>query len=182
MSNQLRCCPIEWYDACVNAGRKCKFCSAGFGSAAGKLWFEATPHSHITDPHPYDRELKALKAKPADKRPIDKQKSAQVKKALRNERQIAKRIVEQTLASGRILGDGDLKVLNGTKRVECKTRFNTRNFTLTWAEYQKGLSQGIDHWIITLYDDSGTSHSMVLMSTFSYAELLALSTTSSQNI
>ncbi len=104
------------------------------------------------------------------KKPVDRAKSVEVKRALKAEAKTAERIARKTIASGRVNHDGDLLNLD-TLRVEHKLRrAGTESFTVTAEEYRKGLKQGIDLWAIKV--DQGPT--VYCLREETYAWLLSL--------
>lgn len=190
MSNQLRDCPEDYYDHCRNAGRKCQYCSAGFGSEDSKLFYSPVTKSgdisHIRSElvkHPYEEKRDAYlrqkkfeqkRQKLDQKRAVDAVKSKQVREALSLEKKLTRKIAQQTLRSGAINGDGDIKLLEGLFQVDAKRRFTTKNFSVSWKEYEAGLQQGTNQWIVTVEDEQKKEHTMVCMTLDSYLQLFAI--------
>lgn len=89
----------------------------------------------------------------------------------------AKDIAKQTLRSGAILQDGDLSILNGELNLDSKVRNTSSSFNVTKAEYQKGINQGLDGWVITNKDDE----SVVVLTQKAFSQLLALAKEAKEN-
>lgn len=112
---------------------KCTYCRAGKGKYNSKLYYE--PIIQDNKKHP---EIVIKK---------NKVKSNYSKQGRLEEKKIVQSIIKQTLNSGAINNDGDLKV--GELKLDSKKRNTTRSFTLTPDEYNKGINQNLDGWVIT---------------------------------
>lgn len=181
----MRNCPIDYYQDCSNANKKCKLCSAGKSlNASGNVYFEPiassdkTVHSH---PHwEIVKELReaakeeALTEERVQKDTAYREKSRVVKAGLKSEKYIAERIVKATINSGAAHGDGDYSILDGLAQADHKLRTKTKNFNLKWEEYKKGTSTGTDHWLISVIDEHGNTHTVVSMTLKAYTKLLSL--------
>lgn len=164
---ELRDCPDEFYNNCGNQIKRCRACAAGGGKPNGKLLYAPIEES---EEHPY-------KYIPPRKPIKDKKRSQIATKARRNEKQAAERLAKQvaklTVASGAVHGDGDAKhelSLDRVLRVEHKQRPPGSTYSVTNAEYQKGLRQQIDVWAISVQGQE----TMYFLRESVYAELLTL--------
>ena len=100
-----------------------------------------------------------------------------VRSSLRKETEVLKRIAdragvkfEPTLKSGSINGDGDGKI--GGISVDHKLRTNSESTTVSKAEWEKGLAQGVEAWVVTTRDGSGSKTAIVMPEAL-FIELLA---------
>lgn len=188
----MRNCPIDYYQECSNANKKCKVCSAGNSlNASGYVYFEPTADSDKKkELHPHWEVVKELKeaakeealTKKGEQRDSSyKEKSSVVKAGLRSERYVAERIVKGTLNSGAVHGDGDFSILEGVAQADHKLRTKTKNFNLKWEEYRKGRATGTDHWLISVLDEQGNTHTIVSMTLEAYTRLLSLAKKGKEN-
>jgi hypothetical protein len=122
-------------------------CSAGLGTASNKLLYQPVTG---TDPHPYTPE-KLLKPKKV----IDRKKSVMIKKARKKETFVLQDIAniagvefKPTINSGAINGDGDGKI--GPISVDHKYRTTAKSFTVSRSEWEKGLLQKVEAWVVTI--------------------------------
>lgn len=157
MPNQpLRHCPDVYYENCLNAAIRCSRCAAGRGRPGSRLWY--VPREAHLVPHPYHK---------------DAQKSAQVKQARRAEAQARQQLIRATCNSGARYGDGDYKL---TSWLHCDHKHRQKpckRFVLTWEEYEKGLAQGVESWVITIHPEEGKTVRCVFLTERAFARLLA---------
>lgn len=147
-------CPPDFYTNCTNAQRKCSTCKAG----SGKKGFYYEPIKDI-GPHPYEARI--------SKQPSTSNQYG--RKGLKREKQtinsINKKFAKPTLGSGRINQDGDFTL--GELKVEHKTRFKTGSIGISKKEYEKGVSQNIDMWLIKMHTpDNKKSFVVIDLETF----------------
>jgi hypothetical protein len=121
--------------------------------------------------HPYLKVQRENKAAASMKSAKSKERSVQVRKAYKEERRIVQQIARQTLKSGALFGDGDFHSLDFIQ-ADHKERFNSKSFTLSRSEYDKGIRQGTNQWVITS-DLAGDKQSVVTMTMDAYTRLLA---------
>lgn len=188
----MRNCPIDYYQECSNANKKCKICSAGKAlNANGPVYFDPiTTSNKELDSHPHweiVKELKqaakeeALTKKTAQRDSSYKEKSRVVKAGLKSERYVAERIIKGTVNSGALHRDGDFSVLDGLAQADHKLRTKTKNFNLKWEEYKKGVATGTDHWMVSVIDEYGSTHTVVTMTLEAYTRLLSLAKQGKEN-
>jgi hypothetical protein len=177
-------CPTDYYLNCSKSLKYCYRCAAGKGQPFNQLFYSAL---HTDDPellnHPYKETLSDLNRQKALEKSIDKQtkiksKPSPSKLGYRNEKELVKKvnkqvnkqlsIIKATVASGRINHDGDHNLLEGRIRSDSKLRIKTSTFSVTKEEYEKGLGQGINQWIITT--QAGTCY---VLTEELYSELIA---------
>lgn len=163
---------------------KCWTCCAGRGSIkSGRLLYDPQLDIGV---HPeavakvereeLERQQKTIQKREAAAK-VDKVKSKQVKTARKQEKKVAdkiNRIYTQTINSGAVNGDGDLKAFNGLIQADHKMRFTTKNFAVTWAEYKEGTAQGTNQWLITVKDEQGKLHTLVCLTDTLYNQLLSM--------
>lgn len=149
---RLRNCPREYYENCRNAAIWCQRCVAGWGSSGSSLRYD--PIDTSLTPHPYQP---------------DWERGRRVRRARREESRAKNAIIQQTVNSGAIFGDGDYRLLHQTLRGEHKHRQNSKSFSLSYAEYQKGRSQGVSCWIIT----NSEGERVVILTEAAFAQLAA---------
>lgn len=130
----MRNCPEEFYDNCKHAVYKCSKCRAGFGSIKSNLFY--TPISKLLPTHPAES--------------LSTYNNKAIRLGLKQEADTVHSWITQTLKSGSILGDGDIKV--GDLKLDVKTRTNTKSFTVKTDEYNTGLKKGYDGWVIVNKD------------------------------
>lgn len=169
-------CPTEFYLNCWNASKKCGVCSAGSSSKSVKLYYSEIKEGN---PHSYSDESKALKQEQllSKKKVVDKKVSALVKSSLKKEITVLQRIADvagvlfkPTLKSGAINGDGDGTI--GEISVDHKYRTNSESFTVSKAEWEKGLAQGVQAWVITVSKKSAPDKTAVVLTEELFVELL----------
>jgi hypothetical protein len=181
----MRNCPIDYYQECSNANKKCKVCSAGNAlNASGNVYFEPIEGSDktvYTHPHwEIVKELREANREEALTKTREKkdrsyiEKSRVVKAGLKSEKYVAERIVKGTVKSGAVHRDGDYSILDGLAQADHKLRTKTKNFNLKWEEYKKGIATGTDHWLISVIDEHGNTHTVVSMTLEAYTRLLSL--------
>jgi hypothetical protein len=184
MSDQLRNCPAEFYNNCSNALIKCNLCGAGSGRPVSKVLYRPVNIDNL-EVHPYlevlKQEKRSLQKKQKSSPCKDVVKSKQIKEALRHERTLTDNIIKNTRRSGAEFGDGDKSILQGLIKMDDKRRFNTRSFTLSWDEYQKGLRQGLNSWSITVDENPGEpanpptiTHTVMILTLDAFTTLLSL--------
>jgi hypothetical protein len=156
----LKACTENLYSNCKNYLYKCNICPAGRGNEKSKLLYdpvdETIKHTYIYTAPP--------------KKTIDKVKSTLVKKSLALEDKVVKSIAKKTIASGRVLHDGDLNILDRYK-IEHKYRDNSKaTFSIKSEEYNKMLRQNLNGLSITV-KDKGT---LYFLTEDTFTDLLAL--------
>lgn len=174
-------CPSEYYYSCENALNECYRCAAGRGKDFNRLYYVSNTSALAT--HPYKETLDNLARAKRKQKNLDKQtklqsKASPSKLGYRNERTVVKQVnkqvnrqlqvIKSTVASGRINHDGDHTLLEGKIRSDSKLRIKTSTFSVTKEEYEKGLNQGINQWIITT--QAGTCY---VLTEELYTELIA---------
>lgn len=172
----LRCCPEYFYNHCRNAGKKCRICSAGGASkVSNPIYYEAVSFE-ANQEHPFQCERQILLQEQKNKKaensrakrrdPQFKIKSRRIKKALGKEKSVTKKLnnisFKQTVASGSVYGDGDIKSSTGLQ-IDHKYREKRESFHLTLKEYRKGKNQGTEVWIVTIQDKEGIEHQIVML-------------------
>lgn len=160
-SNDFVLCPESFRFNCAVYETKCHSCGGCSGDF--KELLEYTPIDRDTElrfnKHPfYIKKKKDTKDNLKTERDIKKStqvfkdKSKQVKTALRTEKKDLKKLgAKLTVGSGRINHDADGSILIGEieYHIEYKMRFNGKNILgPTKEEYLKGLSQGAKMFII----------------------------------
>jgi hypothetical protein len=172
-------CPEDYYDNCANALKKCMFCCAGEGTTVSKLHYIPKLKDECLANHPEQDKITQRK-KEAHKQKVQKklQKASPSKRGYQQETKIVKQlndkvnkridVIKKTVASGRIYHDGDHSLLDGLIRSDSKLRLTSESFTVSKEEYQKGLTQGINQWIIA--NPLGTVY---VLTEELYCELLA---------
>ena len=151
----LRNCPPEYYENCLNAARWCLRCAAGYGRKGSKLYYQ--PRDETLAPHPHG---------------TDRERSYQIKRARREEAKARESLVRATVNSGAVYGDGDY-LIAGWLRCDHKHRQKPgKQFYLSLAEYHKGLKQGIESWIITIHPQEGETLRGVFLTEQAFARLL----------
>jgi hypothetical protein len=155
---KLTNCPPDYYSNCSNAGTRCKLCRAGFASKKNKLLYQ--PIDDSIQPHPDD----CIKPDLFKKRRI-------LKKAKAHETTVAKQIISHTLRSGAAQHDGDLLAISSIK-IECKQRGCRKSWNLTWDEYQKGQTQGIQVYAVTVTCPDGKPRTLYLLEQDLFGELI----------
>lgn len=132
-------------------------------------------YSEILHYSPKDKDL-TKETHPAYEKPIKKKinklKSKQVKGGLKKEKELSQQIAKQTLRSGAILQDGDISLFDGDLKLDSKVRYNKGSFTVTKAEYEKGINQSLDGWIITNKNED-SENTVVCLTFDSFTKLLA---------
>jgi len=142
-------CPDEYFNDCKNAYLQCKHCSAGEGGNTLKY----QPVKGNYRDHPAFKNKKKIEQKQKkQKKQKAKSNSQRTKKALKEEKQVASKIVKETLKSGAIFGDGDYSILEGQIQADHKYKSTQKGFSVTSAEYNKGKTQGTNCWVITNKD------------------------------
>lgn len=156
----LKACPKELASNCKNYLYKCKICPAGKGKDKNELQYD-----------PIDKSIKHTYIyTPPEKKEINKTKSRIIKESLRQEDKVAKNIAKKTIASGRVLHDGDLNILDRYK-IEHKLRLNPKSaFTVKQEEYEKLKTQNLNGLSITV-KDKGTVY---FLTEETFTDLLAL--------
>ena len=145
----------EYYNNCANQIRLCSCCVLGSGRS--KLHY--SPIDKELNPHPYEEILKKNKAR-------GKASNRQGKDAEEKSRQaLARKLVQETVASGQVKGDGDGLLLEEF-RYEHKKR---ESISITPAEYEKGLRQQIDVWQLT----NKAGRRMYILTEETFVKLLA---------
>ena len=174
-------CPTEYYYSCSNALKECYRCAAGKGKDFNRLFY--IPNTSAFPIHPYKETVDNLARDKQKQKHLDKQTKLQSKPSpsklgYRNEKTITKQVnkqvnkqltvIKSTVASGRVNHDGDHTLLEGKIRSDSKLRIKTSTFSVTKEEYEKGLGQGINQWIITT--QAGTCY---VLTEELYSELIA---------
>lgn len=174
-------CSINYYYSCKNALKECYRCAAGKGKDFNRLFYIDTTLDYPI--HPYKETLDNLARDKQKQKNLEKQTKLQSKPSpsklgYRNEKTVVKQVnkqinkqitaIKSTVASGRVNHDGDHTLLNGRIRSDSKLRLKTSTFSVTKEEYEKGLGQGINQWIITT--QAGTCY---VLTEELYSELLA---------
>ena len=157
----LKHCPSEYYDNCLNAAKLCLRCAAGYGRAQAKLHY-APREANLLPPHPYE-------AKRFQNR---KTRGAIVKRARVEEERARQSLIKATVNSGALYGDGDYKI---TDWLHCDHKHRQKlckQFTLTLQEYEKGLSQGVESWVVTIHPTEGETLRGVFLTERAFARLL----------
>jgi hypothetical protein len=174
-------CPTEYYYSCKNALKQCYQCAAGKGKDFNRLFYIDTTQDFPI--HPYKETLDNLARDKQRQKNLDKQvklqsKPSSSKLGYRNEKTVVKQVnkqvnkqlqvIKSTVASGRVNHDGDHTLLEGKIKSDSKLRIKTSTFSVTKEEYEKGLGQGINQWIITT--QAGTCY---VLTEELYSELIA---------
>ena len=164
MNNDMRC-PTNYYVNCKNSSRKCKSCAAFNGNTSLKLKYEPVKSIAELMVHPMqlvisDEQKNTQIAKRTEtnevvqKRKAKKSISTMIKKALDVEIKVLSRLANKaglpfnkTLRSGAINGDGDGSI--GPCSLDHKHRTTSKSFTVSGAEWDKGLAQGVNAWALT---------------------------------
>lgn len=150
-------CPDLYYENCANAIKSCHFCCAKTGSAKHKLHY--SPLDASLSPHPYLQ---------------DTTTSKRVKRALKEEKKAKDDLIKATLRSGAIYGDGDYELLRGLLRADHKHRQKPcKSFALTLPEYEKGKSQGVGVWVITIHPEPNRTERGIFLTEQAFTTLLA---------
>jgi hypothetical protein len=157
----LENCPPDFYLNCKNYIYKCTLCSAGNGKDT--LYYK--PKQNIGT-HP----AKVIKTKPV----INKLKSKQIKSGYLKEKQLVNQIAKQTIKSGSVFHDGDILIADSLK-LDSKLRHKLSSFSVSRSEYEKGISQNLDGWIITNKEGS-TEQTVVVLTFESFNKLISLLT------
>jgi hypothetical protein len=172
-------CPVDYYDNCVNALKKCNLCCAGEGNQLSKLYYVPILNDECFKFHPQQEIINQRKREEKQQKAQKKlQRASPSKRGYQQENIIVKQlntkvnrkinVIRKTAASGRLNKDGDHSLLNGLIRSDLKLRLNSESFTVSKEEYQKGLTQDINQWIIT--NPLGTVY---VLTEELYCELLA---------
>lgn len=172
-------CPVDYYDNCLNALKKCVYCCAGQGTSVSKLYYVPKLKDECLAYHPEQDKINQKKRKERQQKTQKKlQRASPSKRGYQQEIKIVKQlnnkvnrridVIKKTVASGRIYHDGDHSLLDGLIRSDSKLRLKSESFTVTKEEYQKGLTQDINQWIIT--NPLGTVY---VLTEELYCELLA---------
>lgn len=146
---------MEYYANCANKLKKCKACKAGAGFQ--RLFYE--PVEPGLDNHPYQ---------------VDEKRQKVQRRAKHVEESIVRDIAKGTIRSGAVNGDGDIHLLNDQLRIEAKDRGERKSWNLTWAEFTKGLKQGIDIYAISVDCPDGQRRTMYMMENQLFTDWLAL--------
>jgi hypothetical protein len=133
----MKNCPPDFYNNCSNSIFKCNYCRAGKGKYNNQLYYNPIVNNNLEHPA-----LKITK---------NRTKSKESKLGRKEEQKIVQSLIKQTINSGSIFNDGDISV--GDIKLDSKKRMNSVSFTITKAEYTKGISQNLDGWIITNKDN-----------------------------
>lgn len=150
-------CPPNFYNNCDNQLSKCGACTAGHGSH--KLYYEPIKDTEDLQNHPL--------VKDANRQQI-------LRRAKSVEQSIQRDIAKGTVRSGAANGDGDIHLLKDELRVEAKDRGARKSWNLTWAEFTKGLKQGIDIYAISVECPDGRRRTLYMMEEQLFTEWLAL--------
>lgn len=153
-------CPEEYYNNCQNALYKCKNCRAG-EYKKGKLWYVPLE----TKPE--------LKKHPAEKSSF-KQKRTQEAKYV--EKRVKENIAKGTLRSGAARADGDIHLLNNSRklRLEVKDRGRRNSWNLTYSEFLEGKRDRIDIYAISAECPDQRRRTFYMMEEEFFTDLLAL--------
>lgn len=174
-------CPESFRFNCASYEINCYKCGACSGSLTEELEYkpiERDEHLKIKN-HPFlikkkknSKEI-TRQEKLTKKSSVNKEKSNQVKNALKNEKKVVKSLGGKlTIGSGRILGDGDgfIETTNGKFYIEVKTRYSENSSMFpTSSEYKKALEQGVKIFIV-----ESAKGNTVTMSKESFMELFGL--------
>jgi hypothetical protein len=168
----LRHCPSEYYEHCLNAAALCLRCAAGYGNPQGKVYY--APREADSPPvHPYlgvRREQERQKRQERQQRTQTRRE--RVQKARIEEERARQSLIRATVNSGAKYGDGDYKV---TDWLHCDHKHRqkvSKQFTLTLAEYEKGVAQGVESWIITIHPQEGQTLRGVFLTEAAFGRLL----------
>lgn len=170
-------CPEDWFLTCKNSNLKCTNCGAANNSSKPVLY--KPTHSGVCEGrkvsnHPTTLVQQQLVNK---NKPIkDQVKSKQVKQGFKQEKVLAdsfNETIKQSLQSGALLGDGDLHALEGLVKVDSKLRIKKQSFSVTWTEYEKGISQDINAWAITI-NKNQKDHTCVFMTQELFCQLIGM--------
>jgi len=137
-------CPDDFISACSNSPFSCPKCLAGGDDLQ-------SGHSLLFSP------VKGSYLKKADhpqfKRKPKKQKNTSIQRGYKAEKAIAKELnATKTRSSGSVYHDGDFHLNDKSLVFDSKVK-STKSFTLTYSEYNIGLSAGVNAWILTnVYD------------------------------
>lgn len=153
-------CPPFYRDNCSNYIYKCSLCRAGDGKDSAPLYYK--PVEGNRKDHPATR--------PKKQKQIDKKRSHYSKAGYRKEKELIKDIAKATLKSGAVLGDGDIELLKGLINLDSKKRHNSSSFTVTKAEYEKGIARRLSGWAITNKEDK----TLICLTMTTFNHLLAL--------
>lgn len=176
-------CPTTYYLNCEKALKDCYKCAAGKGKIFNQLFYIPNLQTEELKYHPYKDDIVQHNRDKAAQKALDKKKKAESKPSssklgYRNEKVLVKKVNKQvnkqisvikaTVASGRINHDGDHTLLEGSIRSDSKLRTNTHAFSVSKEEYEKGLEQNINQWVITTL--AGTCY---VLTESLYTELIA---------
>ena len=171
-------CPDSFYLNCCYAGVQCKSCCAGTGPPTSKLKYVAIKSDNDLATHPYTQEAKELKAEATKKPKKDKAISNRIKKALKKEFTVLNTVANKaglkfypTERSGAKDSNGDGQI--GPSSIDHKYRTNSRTFTVTKAEYEKGLAQNVNTWAITVQNIGKADETVFVLTEDLYVELMA---------
>ena len=185
MSDQLENCPDEFFNNCKNATVRCSYCSA-FNSDQKTLLYEPVDYS-VTGEHPYKLEHVTKNNQKKGRKLKNREISRRVKAAFDAESEFCiylqnyvdpdstrpDFIARTTLASGSIAGDGDIQILDGLLQADHKNRSSkSKTFSLSGAEYQKGINQGTNCWVIKRNAEDLDSQQIVMMTPEAFASLI----------
>jgi hypothetical protein len=171
-------CPIDFYNNCKNALRKCQVCSAGYGDTKSKFFYAPIEDIGIGS-HPYIEVIDRAKAEEINNKRTEKlrkrktEQSKYTRKGLDQEKRDTQAVIKQTKRSGALYGDGDHSILNGLITNDSKRRFKTSSFSLSWDEYTSARNK-CSQWMITVDGKDGQEHTVVIMTMDAYGLLLAL--------
>lgn len=194
-------CEDHFYYACRNAQIKCRICAAGNGTKSKKVFFVPVEGKESLSPHPVETQLEAEKklekleklheAKERRRSERFKKKQKVVKKALQMEKEVANRLnkkvrnqqnlLTQTIASGSVFGDGDIKSDVANLQLDHKYRSLSESFSLSRREYEKGINQNTNGWIITSGITPESLRTVIVLTEESFTKLLALASRASQD-
>lgn len=162
---------------CLNATISCDRCSAGTGAAQSSVQYRPNSHCPFTyRDHPQVQHLAEQRTNARLERSAkrDRVKSKQVKQGLRAEKEVARKVIKQTVKSGAAFNDGDYQSLDGLLQGDHKLRHRTKNFAVSWEEYTQGRRSGTNQWLITVTGDDNKQHTLVCLTMDAYTKLLQL--------
>ena len=167
-------CPDEFFNDCLNAHIYCKYCAAGEGKS-NKLYY--CPNKFNKKDHPYNK-IKKDKQRQSNKQHKKdiSTRSKRTKNALKKEKSVQDKIIKGTLKSGAIFGDGDYSLLEDQFHADHKYKSTQKGFSITAAEYEKGLKQDVTIWAVTNKDDE----TCFILTEETFYNLLALAKSNSK--
>jgi hypothetical protein len=188
-------CLDNYYYACSNASIKCGVCAAGRSRSSTKIFFNPVEGKEYLRPHPYqailEEKIKEDKRKVVSSKKEKKSnrefkiKSKLIKTSFKKEKEVVDKFnkyvnqadtaaLKQTIASGSVHGDGDIKSVYGILQMDHKYRTKVNNFTLSRGEYIEGKSQGTNSWVITAGKTREEESTVVILTEEAFSNLLAL--------